>query len=118
MLGARIAALRRRAGLSQSELAQRLQISASAMGMYEQGRREPSVDTLVAIARELQVSTDFLLTGKIRTVQEDEAMTQMLLSTIVSADGRLARRQERPFSRQELAVLFAALLMETEDKTC
>jgi hypothetical protein len=45
-------------------------------------------------------------------------MTQMLLSTIVSADGRLARRQERPFSRQELAVLFAALLMETEDKTC
>ena len=118
MLGARIAALRRRAGLSQSELAQRLQISASAMGMYEQGRREPSVDTLVAMARELQVSTDFLLTGKIRTVQEDEAMTQMLLSTIVSADGRLARRQERPFSRQELAVLFAALLMETEDKTC
>lgn len=116
MLGARIAALRRRAGLSQSELAQRLQISASAMGMYEQGRREPSVDTLVAMARELQVSTDFLLTGKIRTVQEDEAMTQMLLSTIVSADGRLARRQERPFSRQELAVLFAALLMETEDK--
>lgn len=118
MLGARIAALRRRAGLSQSELAQRLQISASAMGMYEQGRREPSVDTLVAIARELQVSTDFLLTGKIRTVQEDEAMTQMLLATIVSADARLARRQERPFSRQELAVLFAALLMETEDKTC
>lgn len=118
MLGARIAALRRRAGLSQSELAQRLQISASAMGMYEQGRREPSVDTLVAMARELQVSTDFLLTGKIRTVQEDEAMTQMLLSTIVSADGRLTRRQERPFSRQELAVLFAALLMETEDKTC
>ena len=118
MLGARIAALRRRAGLSQSELAQRLQISASAMGMYEQGRREPSVDTLVAMARELQVSTDFLLTGKIRTVQEDEAMTQMLLSTIVSVDGRLAKRQERPFSRQELAVLFAALLMETEDKTC
>ena len=116
MLGARIAALRRRAGLSQSELAQRLQISASAMGMYEQGRREPAVDTLVAMARELQVSTDFLLTGKIRTPQEDEAMAQMLLESIVSVDGRLALRQERPFSRQELAVLFAALLMETEDK--
>lgn len=116
MLGERIAALRRRAGLSQAELAQRLQISASAMGMYEQGRREPSVDTLVALAQELQVSTDFLLTGKIRTAQEDEAMAQMLLSSIVSAEGRLARRQERPFTRQELAVLFAALLMEAEDK--
>lgn len=113
MLGARIAALRRRAGLSQAELAQRLQISASAMGMYEQGRREPSVDTLVAMARELQVSTDFLLTGKIRTVQEDELMTQMLLGSIASADGQLAQRPDKPFSRQELAVLFAALLMET-----
>ena len=118
MLGERIAALRRRAGLSQAELAQRLQISASAMGMYEQGRREPAVDTLVAMARELQVSTDFLLTGKIRTPQEDEAMTQMLLGSILDADGRLARRQDRPFSRQELAVLFAALLMETEDVPC
>ena len=118
MIGARIAALRKKAGWSQADLARQLQCSASAVGMYEQGRREPSVDTLVAMAEEFQVSMDFLLTGKIRTVQEDEAMTQMLLSTIVSADGRLARRQERPFSRQELAVLFAALLMETEDKTC
>lgn len=114
MLGERIAALRRRAGLSQAELAERLQISASAMGMYEQGRREPSVDTLVALARELDVSTDFLLTGKIRTAQEDEAMAQMLLESILSADRRLARRAEKPFTRQELAVLFAALLMESE----
>lgn len=112
MLGERIAALRRRAGLSQAELAGRLQISASAMGMYEQGRREPSVDTLVAMARELEVSTDFLLTGKIRTAQEDEAMAQMLLESIITTDGRLAQRAEKPFTRQELAILFAALLME------
>lgn len=115
MLGERIAALRRRAGLSQAELAQRLQISASAMGMYEQGRREPSVDTLVAMAEAFQVSTDFLLTGRIRTAQEDEAMAQMLLRSILDAEQRLARRPDRPFTRQELAVLFAALLMETED---
>ena len=112
MRGERIAALRRRAGLSQAELAQRLQISASAMGMYEQGRREPSVDTLIAMAQELQVSIDYLLTGKIRTVEEDALMTQMLLERITTADERLARRQDKPFSRQELAVLFAALLME------
>ncbi len=114
MLGERIAALRRRAGLSQAELAQRLQISASAMGMYEQGRREPSVDTLIAMAEELQVSIDFLLTGKIRTAGDDERMTQMLLSCITSAESRLERRQDKPFTRQELAVLFAALLMESE----
>ena len=111
MLGERIAVLRRHAGLSQAELAQRLQISASAMGMYEQGRREPSVDTLVAMARELQVSTDFLLTGRIRTLQEDELMTRMLLGSVASAEEMLA---DRPggLTRQELTVLFAALLMD------
>ena len=64
MLGARIAALRREAGLSQAELASRLQVSPSALGMYEQGRREPSADTLVRLSRELGVTTDYLLTGK------------------------------------------------------
>ena len=64
MLGSRIAALRRQQGLSQAELARRLHISASAVGMYEQGRREPSLDLIVALSEELEVSTDFLLRGR------------------------------------------------------
>lgn len=111
MLGARIAALRRDAGLSQAELAQQLQISASAMGMYEQGRREPSAQILVGIAQALGVTTDYLLTG-IPSPDQEEALNQMLLSRITTADRRLNGRPDRPFSRQELAVLFAALLME------
>lgn len=112
MLGARIAALRRERGMSQSELAGRLRISPSAMGMYEQGRREPSAQTLVDLSRELQVSTDFLLTGQASTPSESDALSQMFLSRIVTADRRLENRPDRPFSRQEIAVLFAALLME------
>ena len=61
MLGARIAALRRSQGWNQAELARRLQISPSAVGMYEQGRREPSAQMLVALARTLGVSVDYLL---------------------------------------------------------
>ena len=38
MRGARIAALRRQAGMSQAELARLLGVSPSAVGMYEQGR--------------------------------------------------------------------------------
>ena len=64
MLGTRIAALRKRTGMSQAELAKRLRISASAVGMYEQGRREPGADMLVALAEAFGVSTDYLLTGK------------------------------------------------------
>ena len=112
MLGARIAALRRDAGLSQAELASRLGISPSAMGMYEQGRREPSADTLIALSRELHASVDYLLTGTVRTEPESEAVRQLLFSRITAADRRLEGRTDRPFSRQELAVLFAALLME------
>ena len=111
MLGARIAALRREAGLSQAQLALRLGISPSAMGMYEQGRREPSMETVVAMAKVFRVSTDYLLTGHV-SEQEQDTLQEMLLSRISSADRRLEGRKDRPFSRQELAVLFAAMLME------
>ena len=110
-MGARIAALRREAGLSQAGLAEKLQISASAMGMYEQGRREPSAQMLVAMARILGVTTDYLLTG-IPAPERAEDFERMLLNRICAADRHLGSRRDRTFSRQELAVLFAALLME------
>ena len=111
MLGARIAALRRSAGWNQAELARRLQISPSAVGMYEQGRREPSADLLVAMARVLGVSVDYLLTGS-PGEEESATLEAVLRDRIISADRRLENRTNRPFSRQELAVLFAAMLME------
>ena len=111
MLGARIAALRRAAGWNQAELAQRLGISPSAVGMYEQGRREPSADMLVRLARVLEVSVDYLLTGQLGEEETGE-LESMLRGRITSADRRLEQRTDRPFSRQELAVLFAAMLME------
>ena len=112
MLGARIAALRRDAGMSQAELAKRLQISPSAIGMYEQGRREPSAETLVAIARELGTSTDYLLTGRAATQAESEALQRLLLNRVDAAGKRQDARPGTPLSRQELAALFAALLLE------
>ena len=111
MLGARIAALRKSAGWNQAELARRLQISPSAVGMYEQGRREPSGELLVSISRVLGVSVDYLLTGS-PAESEAAALDTMLRDRITSADRRLEKRPNRPFSRQELAVLFAAMLME------
>lgn len=111
MLGARIAALRRGAGFSQAELAQRLSISPSAVGMYEQGRREPSVDILVRMARLFHVSTDYLLTGQPADDREEQAAGQAWLESLSRLEGAMNRRG-RCFSRQELAVLFAAMLME------
>ena len=64
MLGMRIALLRAEKGWSQAELARRIGVSTSAVGMYEQGRREPSLGLLVRLAQELGVTTDYLLTGE------------------------------------------------------
>lgn len=111
MLGARIAALRRQHKLSQAELASRLQISPSALGMYEQERRQPSPDMLLRLSRELNVSVDYLLTGSAPAGQSD-VLGEMLTSRIQAADRRLDNRADRPFSREELAVLFAAMLLE------
>ena len=112
MIGARIAALRKRSGLSQSDLAQQLQCSASAVGMYEQGRREPSADLLVRLARLFDVSTDYLLTGAVPEHRDQQALAETLLLALNSAEQMGNSRPERPFSRQELALLLAALLTQ------
>lgn len=113
MLGARIAALRRAAGWSQAELARRLGISPSAVGMYEQERREPSLEILLSMARLFQVTTDYLLTGQVLDARGEQAAGQALLDVLSRTDARLRRRQNSPFTRQELAVLFAAMLTDT-----
>ena len=73
MLNIRLAFLRIGKGWSQAELARRIGVSASAVGMYEQGRREPSLSLVVQLAREFGVSTDYLLTGE--TQQRDPSAT-------------------------------------------
>lgn len=111
MLGARIAALRRQRNWSQGELAGMLSISPSAVGMYEQGRREPSLETAAEMARIFGVSMEYLVTG---TPAKDElhGLEDLLLSRIEAADRRLEARKDRPLTRQELAVMFAAMLVE------
>ena len=78
MLGSRIAFLRQSKGISQAELARKLHISTSAVGMYEQGRREPSVEILIALSQELGVSLDYLLSGKPDTIRDISALHKMV----------------------------------------
>lgn len=53
--------LRLKAGLTQAQLADKLGVSASTIGMYEQGRREPDNSTLAKICRTLDASGDYML---------------------------------------------------------
>lgn len=53
--------LRNSQNLTQDELAKRLKISRSAIGMYENGSREPDFETLELIADFFNVDIDYLL---------------------------------------------------------
>lgn len=47
--------------MTQQQLAERLGVSASTVGMYEQGRREPPIETLLALCSCFNVSAGYLL---------------------------------------------------------
>ena len=49
--------------MSQLQLAEALHVSASTIGMYEQGRRSPGLDVLIRMSRVFGVSMDYLITG-------------------------------------------------------
>ena len=52
--------LRKRAGFSQQELADKMEVSRSLVGMYESGQRMPSYEMLEALADIFNVNIDFL----------------------------------------------------------
>ncbi len=113
MVGEQIASLRKAAGMSQAQLASRLKISSSAVGMYEQGRREPSIETLVAIAELFHVTIDFLVTGKTEADADRMLMQNVLLENIAGPNQAGMFGGSRLLSREELAVLFAAMMIES-----
>lgn len=61
MISDKIKNLREEAGLTQAELAQKLQIGASTLRLYENGQRTPPVDVIVKICRFFSVTSDYLL---------------------------------------------------------
>ena len=104
MLNKQIESLRRKMGWSQAELARRLHISASTVGMYEQGRRVPSIDILVAMSAEFGVPLDYLVTGKMCPLEDPRLPNQ--------ADHILdALAPFKSLSREELMTIIITMLM-------
>ena len=61
MLGARIKELRKEFGLSQVELAARMEVTKQTISNWENENIQPSVDMLVGLANVFNVTTDYLL---------------------------------------------------------
>lgn len=109
MLGTRIAALRIGAGMNQMELAEKMEVSPSAIGMYEQGRREPSGAMLVRLGRLFGVTADYLLTGRPVCSKDEEAIERMAAAGAETALRRQNRRSAG-FTPQELGLLLTTLV--------
>lgn len=61
--GKRLSLLRKSHGLTQEQLAEKLNISWDHLSKIERGKRTPSLDVIIAIACYFCVSTDYLLLG-------------------------------------------------------
>ena len=61
MLGTRIKELRKEFGLSQVDLAARMEVTKQTISNWENGNIQPSIDMLVSLANVFNVTTDYLL---------------------------------------------------------
>lgn len=78
-MGRRMKAKRRAKKMSQEELAKSVQISMSFYGNIERGIRIPSLDTLVSIANELGIGTDYLLAESLNALKKQHTQEEARL---------------------------------------
>lgn len=79
--GMRIANLRRKKGLTQEQLAEKLNISTSNLGKLERGLQGMSIDLLIEIGIFFGVSTDYILLDvKSSLMQLRQSLILLLLS--------------------------------------
>ncbi len=88
MLGVRLKELRKIRGMSQAQLAHEIGVSPSAIGMYEQGRREPDHETLGKLCAVFHVSSDFLLGSGGESQQHDlDEIIESVREAILQPEG-------------------------------
>lgn len=90
LLGGRIAALRKTRGMTQKELAESLHISDKSVSRWERGETAPDLSLLPALAEQLNVTLDELLSGRkpaLQTTAPSEAFSAGLVCRSMRAQG-------------------------------
>ena len=103
MVGGKIKALRLGRGLTQQQLADKLNINRSTISNYENGNREPRLNELAAIAEVLGVSTDIF-----GIVAKDEAFELMQRAKAVFENPAIERAKKEAIYK-ELMRLYLSL---------
>lgn len=113
----RLKELRESRSLTQAELAKLLKVSPSAIGMYEQGRRDPDSTTLKKLSVIFNVSVDYLLDNQPpqndslpALTPKDERQIAKDLESIVDTLNGAAAMSDDPEDEEDREMLKAALL--------
>lgn len=61
VFGERLKELRQEKGIGQVELSERLNMSKGIISLWENGLREPTMSSLIALAQYFEVSIDYLV---------------------------------------------------------
>ena len=99
-IGEKIRTVRKDAGLTQTQLAERMGTTQHAVYMYERGENSPRIDTVVKIAEALKVPVEYLLSTesdcthhwvsvKVRLpeLDEDEPFARCIVNVIRWCEG-------------------------------
>ncbi len=108
-IGMRIAALRRRAGLSQAALAGKLGISAQAVSKWESGRNLPDIDLFRELAWLFNMTIDSIVEGDLSFVQKSgqKKLPASVEALIPDAERRKVLQSLAPYSSDTELYSFA-----------
>ena len=74
--------LRKKEKMSQEQLAHKLNISPSTVGMYETAKRQPDNEMVTKIANLFNVSTDYLLDNDLKDINVSEDNKELVQSLV------------------------------------
>ncbi len=106
-MGKKIAALRKAAGMTQVEMAQRLRVSRQAVSKWEQDLGTPEIGNILAIAELFQISVDELTSGVEGSGGKPEARRR---SAVREEAGRALRRLRFGLPAGVLGIALGSLL--------
>lgn len=119
-LANRLRELRKSNKLSQSDMAERLNISTSAYGYYEQGKSDLSSETINKIADMFNVTTDYLLgrSSNPHTSNKNKTQADELEQEFPEGISVLYRANEKltPEQKEMMLRMIKASFFENEEK--
>lgn len=78
-IGKRIQGRRKQMGLTQEQLADKMDVSIQMVSNLERGNKSIRIENLIKLSEILNISTDYILTGK-ETAEDMQALTEQMAS--------------------------------------